>query len=188
MKNFKSISTVFLLMVSLFSYSQVSYFIERDTRDTTRFRFCTYQFDQSGGMSKSCTPLHSADTTLQIVLNLATEKRKYIEAKPWEKDFAAIDTLLKRSSGKTYSDFVKESVSSSIAGSWTLNYDSTEVDIIIDKDLKVKGGTIKGTCEVKDGILTLKNVLPGETVSFKSVDKILTGTYRKSTITMKRSL
>ena len=83
-----------------------------------------------------------------------------MEAKPWESDFARLDTVLRRTTGKTYSDYVKDNVVRSLAGSWTLNYDGTDIVININQELKVSGGTIKGTCEINpDNSITLTGVL-----------------------------
>lgn len=190
MKNvkFKSILSVFIALISFASLAQNPFYIERDIKDSTRYRFCTQERNSHGAYTINCTQNMSSDSVVSYVLSVTDQKRKIIDAAPWWVEFNNLDSLLKRATGKVYNDFVNEATTQQLSGNWTIKHtDSIEVDITIDKSLKVKGGTIKGSVTInKDGSFTISNVL-SEPLVLKANKGILTGMYRKKPVSMIKS-
>lgn len=184
MKNVKLFLISMMILFGSFTYGQI-YNIERDLTDTTKYRFCTYTTDK-GSYSKNCTSAHTGDTVVMMVLQLAKQKRMYIEAMPWQKDIDLLDSCLFKSTGRVFAAYESDAMVKSLSGNWTLIHDSTEIEISIDKDLKIKGGMIKGFAEInEDKSITLNKVLPEPVILFIK-NKELVGIYRKQPIVMKR--
>jgi len=190
MKNvkFNSILSVIFSLITFVSFTQNPFYIERDIKDSTRFRFCVQERNAMGAYTINCTQNMSSDSVVSHVLTLADQRKKTIEAAPWQTEFNNLDTLLKRATGRVYNDFVKEAMSLQLVGNWSIKHsDSIEVDITIDKSLKIKGGTIKGSVTInKDNSFTISNVL-AEPITLKADNGVLTGTYRKKPVSMTKS-
>ena len=56
MKNIKTFgSFVALMLLTATLFSQTLYTVERDNKDTSKYRFCTYVINAQGAYSKNCT-------------------------------------------------------------------------------------------------------------------------------------
>ena len=172
-----------LLLTSNLAYSQ--YFIERD-RDTIKFRFCEIR-SNGNGYSKNCSASTTRDSVIAMVIQIAHEKHIAIQKKPWLADWAAIDTLLYKSTGKIYTDCLLDAIKEQLIGNWDLIYEQDTIAITCLPDLSIKGGKIKGSfSSPEDNKTTIKGVFPSPVVLTITNNKLLGNLGGKNIIGNKR--
>lgn len=90
----------------------------------------------------------------------------------FENDFQLLDSGLIKSIGVGYDVLKKGKVAAEIAGNWIVLNDPQELLISVSPDLKVMGGTIKGSITVIDkDTIEIKGVLP-KTFTVKKHDRL----------------
>ena len=155
--------------------------------DSLTSRLCTTTWAPDGSVSKSCSQPYKGDTTRTMLFNIAQQKKAYIDAAPWVREWAMIDSSLKRYTGRTYDMLVADQIASVMVGDWHVSYLTDTIDIKISKDLKVTGGKIRGTMSVVDpNSIRLDGVLPSPVV-ISSDRKRLFGKIGKDEVVMWRS-
>lgn len=189
-------------MASLRATSQ--YTIERV--DSTHYRFCTTSSDGRGGISVSCSAPTTRDTAINYLGDIAARQRAYINARPWEADWNAIDSAIKKYTGSTYDQHLKANTAASLAGDWivivskpytpggtTHAEKGDTINIKLSKNtaniniLKVSGGTIRGECELVDErSIKLTGVLPDTITLSPEKGRGLVGKYRDREVVMRK--
>jgi hypothetical protein len=147
----KQFLILIVLLSSICSNAQ-NYFFERDQKDTTRWRAGSVSVNRDGSFTTEFSPLLSQDSAILILVNIKYNKFKVIEN--INNELSRIDSTLKKYTGKVYDDYVKESISNSLAGAWELVDGSDTLSLNVDNKLKVTGGKIKGSLKLdKSGLL-----------------------------------
>lgn len=204
----RTLFIILCIMASLRASSQ--YTIERI--DSTHYRFCTASSDGRGGVSVTCSAPTSRDTAIGYLGALADRQRAYILAKPWEADWNAIDSAIKKYTGSTYDQHMRANAAASLAGDWmvitvpstgsastsssgggtraekgdTINIKLTKSTANINI-LKISGGTIHGECElVDDRSIRITGVLPGPVTLSMEKGRGLVGKYGGREVVMRK--
>lgn len=130
---------------------------------------------QGGGGTINLSDFADSATIIARFTSLVESRKKAIDEKVLEKEYQQLDAELKRATGRSFEDQLKDRLAGEIVGNWDLVYGDT-LAININKAFKVTGGRVRGEAQVLDkDRITLTNVLPGP-VTMTRTGKNLAGT------------
>lgn len=154
-------------------------------RDSTHWHIEQRIPSQNGGGTINFSEPADSATIVARFISLVEARKRSIDEKVLEREYQQLDAELKRATGFSFEDQLKDRLASEIVGNWDLVYGDT-LAININKAFKVTGGRIKGDAAILDkDRITLTNVLAGP-VTMTRTGKNLSGTLNNKPILMIR--
>jgi len=97
-----------------------------------------------GGGQVILSDIADSATTITRFTALVEHAKRELDENVALKKYDALNTELKRASGKQYEDLLREVICESLVGQWELIKGSDTLSLSVNKDLKVSGGPIRG--------------------------------------------
>jgi hypothetical protein len=111
----------------------------------------TVQQGQGGAYTLVYSPETDSTKAIESYMRIMAEKKYIIDSGLLVKEYNAYDAHLNKITGKPYQVIQGEKIKGALAGNWNIITGSDTLEVKISPQLKVTGGTIKGSLEIIDG-------------------------------------
>lgn len=178
----KTILCLMALFISGNTFAQTFHIVKRDS---THWHIEQRIPSQNGGGTINFSDPADSATIIARFTSLVEARKRSIDERVLEKEYQQLDAELKRATGRSFEDQLKDRLAGEIVGNWDLVYGDT-LAININRAFKVTGGRVRGEAQVLDkDRISLTNVLSAP-VTMTRQGKNLAGTLNNKPILMIR--
>ncbi len=140
-----------LIIALLFSINLNSQSQLIQKKNDSTWCIVSVQQGQGGAYTLVYSPEMDSAKTIDTYLRIMAEKKYIIDSNLLAKEFSTYDAHLLKMTGKQYSAIQGDRIKGALVGNWNIITGSDTIEVKISPQLKVTGGTIKGSLEIIDG-------------------------------------